>query len=80
MKREEFEQTELDLIEEQKLNNLCPECEVSWEAITESLSSDGLDREEALLIINNCPTCREHFDYLLPTYSHLEVTMAGRGI
>jgi len=60
----------------QKMNEMCPKCGANWEAVNESLSNDGLDREQAILIINNCAGCREHFQYLLPIYSRLEVELA----
>lgn len=62
------------------MNELCHKCGVSWEVLSESLHGDGLDREEAILIVNNCPTCQERFDYLLPIYSTLEVELVKEGI
>lgn len=79
MSREQFEMSKLDLVEERLLkeydNQLCPDCGVNWAEITDSLYSDGLNREEAIILINNCPVCKEHYDYLLPIYSRLEVEL-----
>jgi len=62
------------------MNELCPKCGANWQALSECLFSDGLDREQAILIINNCSTCRERFDYLLPIYSRLEVELVKESV
>jgi hypothetical protein len=73
MNRIEFDLRHLDIVEERKLNNLCPECAVSWQVLNDCLANDGSAREEAILIITNCDTCTAHFDYLLPAYSRIDV-------
>jgi hypothetical protein len=77
MNREEFELRKLDHHEEYLFNLRCPTCGANWQAIKESLSGDGLDRETALAIVNNCKTCWDHFDYMLPAFSELELMPIG---
>ena len=55
------------------MNGICPKCGVNWLELAESLSNGDIDREIAILIIKNCPVCQHHFDYLLPTWSALEI-------
>lgn len=78
MNREEFNLRHLDRYEEYLLNQLqCPACGANWQSIEESFGNDGYDREMALLIVNNCKTCYNHFAYMLPTYSVLEFELVG---
>jgi len=52
---------------------ICPECGASWDTLKECLDSPDYDRDLAVCIIQNCKTCRQHFDYCFPIYSGIEV-------